>query len=337
MYEYAPWAQSTLERILNKSWATLPILDVQLGGYCNLRCKYCDTPRYCAPCMLDVNAIEKIISSGSIEWVYVCGLGEPTAAGNIRTFKKILSISKKYNVKVSAFSNVLNLDDEILDYIANGTLYVLFKLDTCNRRKMKFLYGVDRYHDFMQNYGKLLQVIRQEDETTNLGTSIVPTKVNKKDVYSDIDFSMENGIFPLLGQLEKAGCCLEYFEQLKLDVNELLEYKKYIKDEYSVDYRIPICPATISAIHVTNENDVIVDERTGLSCAWFWLDEPRMIKIGNITENSSEEITRRIIEYRKSKFEDVVAIEKTLNPNPFGGCGGDAKELFKKYIAIAKY
>lgn len=337
MHEYAPWAEKTLERILDNSSITLPILDVQLGGHCNLRCKYCDTPRYCASCMLDVNAIEKIISSGSIEWVYICGLGEPTAVGNIHFFKKILSISKKHSVKVSAFSNVVNLDDEILEYISDGTLYVLFKLDTCNRGKMKFLYGADKYHELIHNYGKLLNVVNIENNTTNLGSSIVPTKVNKSDVYKNIDFSMENRIFPLLGQLEKAGCCLEFFEQLKLDESELLEYKKYMKEKYLVDYKIPICPATISAIHVTNENDVIVDEKTGLSCSWFWLDEPKMIKIGNITEMSSEEITQRIIEYRKSKFEYVVSIEKTLKHNPFGGCGGDVKELFQKYIAIANY
>lgn len=337
MYEYAPWSEKMLERILAKSSTMLPILDVQLGGHCNLRCKYCDTPRYCAPCKVDVKSIENIISTGNIEWVYVCGLGEPTSTGNIEVFKKILAISKKYNVKVSVFSNIVNIDDEIVEYISNGTLYILFKLDTANRDKMKYLYGIDMYDQIIQSYIKLIKVIRNKNETTNLGASIVPTKVNEEDVYGNIDFCMEWGIYPLLGQLESAGNCMQIFEELKLDREALIAYRNYMKEKYSVEYKIPICPATISAIHVTNENDVIVDKRTGLSCAWFWLDEPSMIKIGNITKMSPEEITHRIIEYRKLKFKDVINIEKTLVSNPIGGCGGDAKELLKRYIAIAKY
>lgn len=337
MHEYAPWAKETLSRILTKSSTTLPILDVQLGGSCNLRCRYCDTPRYCAPCMLDANSIEKIISSGNIEWVYVCGLGEPTAEGNIKIFKKILSISKKFNVKVSCFSNVLNLDDEIIEYIQNGTLYVLFKLDSCKRERIKYLYGRDVHHQLISNYLKLLRSVRfDENGNTNLSASIVPTTVNKFEIYGIIDFCMENGIYPLLGQLEEAGCCIENFAELKLGTEELLDYRRYIKSEYSEEYKIPICPATISAIHVNNQNEVIVDEKTGLSCAWFWLSEPRMIKIANIVEMSPEEITQRILEYRKSKFNEVIRIERTILPNPIGGCGGDAKELLSKYIAIAK-
>ncbi len=337
MYEYAPWANTTLERVLSNSSENLPILDVQLGGACNLRCMYCDTPRYCAPCKVDVNAIERIISTGNIEWVYICGLGEPTVARNMYVFKKILNISKKHNVKVSVFSNVVNLDEELLEYIANETLYVLFKLDTFDREKMKYLYGVDKYEELMRSYSRLIQVVRHRSKTTNLGASIVPTKVNSDDVYTDIDFCMDWGMYPLLGQLEEAGNCMQVFQRLKLEQETLMAYRRYMKEKYFVDYKIPICPATISAIHVTNENDVIVDARTGLSCAWFWLDEPKMIKIANITDTSPEEIMRRIIEYRKSRFEDVISIEKSLKPNPIGGCGGDAKTLLSKYIAIAKY
>lgn len=75
----------------------------------------------------------------------------------------------------------------------------------------------------------------------------------------------------------------------------------------------------------------------GLSCVWFWLENPKMITLGNIKDMSADEITKRIIDYRKSKFEEVVAIERTLKANPFGGCGGDAKALLNQYISIEKY
>lgn len=337
MYEYAPWSKKVLERILEISSTTLPILDVQLGGACNLNCIYCDTPKYHSPCSLDINSLERIIKNGNIEWVYTCGLGEPTASGNMETFKQILDICKKNGAKVSVFSNIVNLDDELLSYIEGGTLSVLFKLDSFDKEKMAYLYGRDKGQIILRNYQRLLEVTKLSDGTTNLGASIVPTKINYEDVYQIIDFCMEHGIFPLLGQLENAGRCSRIFEKMELKQEELFNLRTYINQKYGLTYQIPICPATISAMHITNQNDVIVDKKTGLSCAWFWLEDPEMITLGNIKEMPADMITKKIIDYRKSKFKDVVDIAKTLKPHPFGGCGGDAKTLLNQYISIAKY
>ena len=337
MYEYTPWSKKVLNRILANSAVTLPVLDVQLGGACNLNCIYCDTPRYHAPCLLDIDSLDRIISDGNIEWVYTCGLGEPTAPGNIETFRQILAICKREGVKVSVFSNIVNLDDELLSYIAEGTLNVLFKLDSFDEKKMAYLYGRDRGKIILRNYQRLLEAIKISDGTTNLGASIVPTKVNYDDVHQIIDFCMEKGIFPLLGQLENAGKCSSVFSKMELKEVELLSLRSYINEKHGVDYQIPVCPATISSMHITNTNNVIVDEKTGLSCAWFWLENPKMITLGNIKDMSAIEITQRIIDYRKSKFQDVIEIAEKLEANPFGGCGGDAKTLLKSYISIAKY
>ena len=137
MYEYAPWATDVLKRILAISSNSLPILDLQFGGACNLNCIYCDTPKYNFPCSLDLNAIERIIDTGNIQWVYACGLGEPTAKGNVEAFKQILAMCKKNSTKVSIFSNIVNLDDELLGYIDIGTLHILFKLDSFNPSVME--------------------------------------------------------------------------------------------------------------------------------------------------------------------------------------------------------
>lgn len=337
MYEYAPWATDVLNRILVNSSKNLPILDIQFGGACNLNCIYCDTPKYNLLCLLDLKAIEKIINNGNIQWIYACGLGEPTAKGNVETFKQLLAMCKKNSIKVSVFSNIVNLDEELLNYIDNGTLHILFKLDSFNPSVMKYLYGSDMSKIILQNYQKLKEVIHIKDGTTNLGASIVPTAKNYEETFKIIDFCMDNGIYPLLGQLENAGKCSRIFNQLALSEEKLIALKNYIAYNYDVHYEIPVCPATISGIHITNTNRVIVDERTGLSCGWFWLDEPKMIEIGNIIDMSGEEITAKIIAYRKSKFADVVTIEKSLEVNPFGGCGGDAKQLLQQYISIAKY
>lgn len=337
MYEYAPWATDVLERILAISSKSLPILDIQFGGACNLNCIYCDTPKYNAPCSLDMNSIGRIIDDGNVQWIYACGLGEPTAKGNVEAFKQILAMCKKKSIKVSIFSNIVNLDDELLQYIDDGTLHILFKLDSFNPSVMEYLYGSDKSKIILHNYQKLREVIHTKDGATNLGASIVPTARNYEEIYQIIDFCMDSGIYPLLGQLENAGKCSAIFDELELKEDKLLALRQYIKDKYSVQYSIPVCPATISGIHITNTNRVIVDERTGLSCGWFWLDEPKMIEIGNIVDMTVQEITAKIIAYRKSKLNNVVALEKTLRPNPFGGCGGDAKQLLQQYISIAKY
>ena len=337
MYEYAPWAKETLHQILTISSSCLPILDIQLGGACNQNCIYCDTPKYNFPCLLDLNSIERIINTGKIQWVYSCGLGEPTAKGNIEVFKQILAMCNKMSVKVSIFSNIVSLDDELLDYIAKGTLHVLFKLDSFKPEVMQFLYGVDYSKTILNNYQRLKEVIRTNNGTTNLGASIVPTSKNYDEIYEIIDWCMDNHVYPLLGQLENAGKCAHIFKELELNEDKLLSLKHYIETKYDVNYAIPVCPATISGIHITNTNQVIVDERTGLSCGWFWLDEPRMISIGNITDMTFEDITAKIIAYRKSKFANVIKIAKSLAPNPFGGCGGDTKTLLTQYINISDY
>ena len=336
MHEYAPWANEELKRILLLSQYSLPILDLQFGGSCNLNCIYCDTPRYDHPCLLDLAAIEKIIHSGNIKWVYACGLGEPTAKGeNGNAFKKVLSMCKDNSVRVSVFSNIVELDDELLQYIDNGTLHVLFKLDSFKPAVMNYLYGADRSKTILRNYERLKEVIHVTDGKTNLGASIVPNAKNQDEVFKIIDYCMKYGIYPLLGQLENAGKCVRIFDELKVDDVKLLAMRQYIKDMYGIDYEMPICPAAISGIHITNANQVVVDEKTGLSCGWFWLINPKMIKIGNIITMSAQEITEEIINFRKSRLSNVVSIEKSLKPNPFGGCGGDAKRLLQQYISIA--
>lgn len=335
MYEYAPWSKDTLHQIFSISSKSLPILDIQFGGVCNLNCIYCDTPKYEFPCSLDLTSIEKMIDSGTIKWVYACGLGEPTAKGNVEAFKQILAACKKNSVKVSIFSNMVNLDDELLNYIENGTLHVLFKLDSFKPEVMQFLYGSNKSQTILKNYEKLKEVVRISNGTTNLGASIVPTSRNYEEIYKIIDWCMDNRIYPLLGQLENAGKCAHIFNELELKEEKLIALRNYIEVKYGLHYEIPLCPATIAGIHITNTNRVIVDERTGLSCGWFWLDEPRMIEIGNIIDMTLEEITDKIITYRKSKFSDVIETAKSLKSNPFGGCGGDAKALLNQYISIS--
>lgn len=335
MNQYKPWEQEEVKSLVNQSNKKLPTLDIQLGGACNLSCIYCDTPKYGLPCSVDLSSIEKLMNDGDIRWVYVCGLGEPTAPANLKHLKQILKWCKEKNICLSMFSNMLNVDKDLLDYIDDGTLHVLFKLDTFDKDKMAYLYGQDKGDIILRNYQALKEVTHAENGVTNLGASIVPTSVNYNELPIIIDYCMQNGIFPLIGQLEDAGNCSKKFKDLKVKEEDLVKFRNYLSRTYGVDYDMPICPATISGIHVTNTNNIILDKRTGLSCPWFWLDEPQLEVIGNIQNMNYDEIVNSILKYRQSKLLDVENMEKNIELYPFGGCGGNAKQLLKAYLNIA--
>ena len=88
MTEYRPWSSDVLNPIIQESNKKLPILDIQLGGACNLGCIYCDTPKYHSPCDVDLESIRQLTYDGDISWIYVCGLGEPTASQNLYHLKE---------------------------------------------------------------------------------------------------------------------------------------------------------------------------------------------------------------------------------------------------------
>lgn len=336
MMQYKPWEKNEVSSLLNESNKKLPILDIQLGGACNLSCIYCDTPKYGLPCSVNLAAVEKLMNDGDIRWVYVCGLGEPTAPANLRHLKQILMWCREKNIGLSMFSNMLNVDRELLDYIDDGTLHVLFKLDTFDKNKMAYLYGQDKGDIILRNYQALREVTHAQNGVTNLGASIVPTSINYSELPSIIDYCIANGIFPLIGQLEDAGSCSKIFKDLEVKEEDLIKFRNYLSTTYGVDYEVPTCPATISGIHVTNTNNIILDKRTGLSCPWFWLDEPQLQVIGNIENMDYNEIVKTILAYRASKLTDVEEMEQHVELYPFGGCGGNAKKLLRTYIDLSK-
>lgn len=336
MIQYKPWEKKEVNYLISKSNKKLSILDIQLGGACNLNCIYCDTPKYGLPCSIDLSSIEKLMNDGDIRWVYVCGLGEPTAPANLRHLKQILQWCKQKNIGLSMFSNMLNIDKELLDYIDGGTLYVLFKLDTFDKSKMAYLYGRDKGDIILRNYQSLKEVTHVENGVTNLGASIIPTSINYNELPIIIDYCMTNDIFPLIGQLEDAGSCSKIFKDLEVKEEDLVKFRNYLSRTYKVDYEVPICPATISGIHVTNTNNIILDKRTGLSCPWFWLDEPQLEVIGNIQNMDYNKIVNEILKYRLSKLSEVVDMEKHVELYPFGGCGENTKQLLKTYLDVSK-
>ena len=339
MMEYRPWEKNEANSIISSvSNGELPILDIQLGGGCSNHCIYCDTPKYGEPCLVNLDAVYKLINQGNIRGVYICGLGEPTSKENIKHLKAILRMCKEKGIWLAMFTNLMDLDDELLDYIDNGTLNILFKYDTRLESLASKLYGVssmNRLRTYFDNIKKLEKVIHINNGVTNIGASIVPTSLNYDELrFEIIDECLKKGFFPLIGQLENAGNCSTEYEKLSLNEEKLNVIKKILLDNHGINYEMPICPATISGIHITNRNKVILDKRTGLSCPWFWLDEPQIEAIGDINDMNYDEIVKKIIEYRSSKYEDVCRMRDNIELYPFGGCGGNVKTLLETYTEI---
>ena len=86
----------------------------------------------------------------------------------------------------------------------------------------------------------------------------------------------DSNVFPMIGDLENSGRGREHFDALNLSNERLEKLKCDISSIVGTDYSVPQCPAVISSIHISAENEVIVDEYSGLSCNWFWLEEPKL-------------------------------------------------------------
>ena len=133
--EYKPWSQLELHKSYAKyQRGVFSILDIEVSGHCNFNCVYCDSPDHTKECMIDICDVESILCYHCFDWVFICGLGEPLVGKNYDFFLKILKLCKKHNVKCSVFSNMSVWSDEIIEFVDEGILHILFKCDSNNYR-----------------------------------------------------------------------------------------------------------------------------------------------------------------------------------------------------------
>jgi len=125
-----------------------------------------------------------------------------------------------------------------------------------------------------------------------------------------------------------------YYETHGLHAHELRTLYSLIERWFGVRYEIPVCPATIGAIHVNNHNIVTVDEFTGLSCGWFGMGDPKVYEIGDIRKMKYREIVDVVLDYRRSR---IYSVRESIAEYPemvFGGCGGNAQQLLTRYVTL---
>ncbi len=337
MIEYRPWSQAVLEESLNSyKQGGFNILDIELGGQCNYHCIYCDSPSRDKHCRISIDQLQVAFEKRNIKWVFVCGLGEPTAFGNMQVLLDILKLCEKYGAKCSIFSNLSTINSDLEYFIKKQILHILFKYDSRDIAKNMNLYGVPNVNKQLFNIEKIKKLVTVEDNTTNIAASIVPTKINKVDIIEIVKDCLDHNIFPLIAELENSGDAQEYYSQLALSDDELKELKSQIDHLIQEDYKVPVCPSVIGGVHIRHDGQVTVDKFTGLSCHWFWLEEPQTCTVGDFNSDKYENIVESIINYRKTKIDFVRDIIDVKKKSIFGGCGGDATYLLQRYLEICK-
>lgn len=339
MFEYLPWSKKESELCLqNYTNKQLSILDLELGGECNFNCVYCDSPDRKKKCNISITDIDRLMSEGRFRWVYICGLGEPTYGENYIFLINILKLCEKYDIRCSIFSNLSNLSEELKAYIRKGILYILFKYDTKKVSRVRSLYGTRSKRESEVQLGAIEEIwslVHLENGLTNIAASIVPTQLNYSELPDIIDECITHNVFPLIGELELSGKGQTNYYNLFLNQEELASIKNHVDEIWKEPYSIPACPAVVNGLHINNQNEITVDSFSGLSCHWFWLEEPRTETIAILNrETSLDSLTSAVFSYRQDHINDVIGFLKkyTHIGGAFGGCGGDVNHLFKIYL-----
>lgn len=336
MIEYAPWSQTHLQLTLKKYRQKIfSILDIEVGGACNLSCIYCDSPDRSKKSKISKEDLDSFFASGKIEWLFLCGLGEPLANQNKSLFYEFIEKCVAHHVYCSMFTNAISIDDNVLEYVKSGYLYLLVKCDSLNSTTLNKIYGNNLGNTAIKQIHRLEKNVQIKEGCTNIGLSIVPTSLNKDEIPELLRFSLDRGFYPLIGDLEDSGMATPVFNSLKLKNRDLRDIREKIETILGEKYIVPICPSVIAGIHINHERQVIVDSTTGLSCHWFWLRAPQTSIVYTLDSVVSyDDIVSSILAYRNDKLITTKNLATELEPLVIGGCGGDIKYLLNEYVAI---
>ena len=348
MRTFLPWNEENLQHILETfSQGNMPVLDLEMSALCDHRlscggCLYCDSstgkphPNELAAEEIETFLIEAKTELG-LRWIYCCGLGEPSDDPN---FRHLVKLTAENNMLMSFFTNGIHYTTEYLQFLHEHEVSLLIKCDSFNPEVFGKLLGIDSLEVVRSIYQTIDMAIDIgftepcATDSTRLALSIVPTQYNRHDVLNVVDFCNKNNIFPLIGQLEYAGRGQEVFDSLALNNNELSEMKGKVEHIIGTSYEIPVCPAGIAGIHITNTGNCVVHQNTGLSCPWFDLSVPKIHTLGNVRETNIKTLWDSVKDYRKSTFHNAQHWLEDLPSDVFGGCGG--KHLVEKYLNITQ-
>ena len=360
MKPYEIFSQPRLDTAIEKtSRGLLSTLDVQLLGFCNAACLKCDTPYHGIHPnrhKIDLATIQSFIETGSLDSIAICGKGESTARRNLDDLKFILNVAHKQKIPVHAFYNALELDNEILDHIQNGTFHIMAQFNSLDPAKVETQMGLDRAHprkslkisnitpcntnagelarQQLRNLHTLAEIARtQTGETTNIGLSIVPESYNIGEMESMLAFAIDNKMSVLVGGLEQAGRATgDRYDELAISPLETLCVRNLMA-ERDIPASAPTCPYIFSSIHLDSYNRVNADMATGSSCTWFNLldnNYAKKIHFGKSHEKSFSEFNDDIMNHRISVLPNLKRMaSETEDTHVIGGCGGRKPEVLR--------
>lgn len=342
--EYYPWSKKVLRKAIKDfSDHKLPCLDLELSARCNLKnittgCIYCDSFHNVGKSHsreLTLDEVIRLINQGielGLSWLYICGLGEPKDDPKI---KEIVRYLFKKDIRISMFSNGVNYSNDEIMFFYQHKVNLIIKCDSLNPFIFNSLLGGEKAiklkiaESIYKTINKLIEAGYSQSEEPSLALSIVPTKVNIKYIPEVIKFCKEWNIFPLLGELEKAGRAIAIYNKLAPSMQQMQDLWKIIKKILGYEYEIPMCPAAFAGLHINNIGECIVHRASGASCPWFCLEEPDIETLGNVRTHTLKELRKRLIKYRDELKESGDLMrwirdtwsQKRLH-HIFGGCGG---------------
>ena len=336
MIEYTPWSQRelTLAKNAHKE-GRLVALDLEVGGECSFSCAYCDSPNRSLRAVTTAADVRRLVRPNHIRWLYICGLGEPTHPRNRTLLYKCINIARDCGLRVSLFTNCSGVDERLLSSVAEGVVFLLFKLDSLHPEVIEKVYGIDSGAHMLRKIEKISEYVDFANGYTNIAASIVPTQLNREEIGQIATWCVDRNIFPLIGQLEAAGLGAEAYTDLSLSEPELWELRHRIEDALESKYSVPMCPAVMGGVHVNHGGKVVVDRMTGLSCSWFWLKTPDVEVLRDFGAACSwEDIEKDIMSYRQARVSAVRDVINDLRELPVGGCGGDIVCLLRDYLKL---
>ena len=336
MIQYKPWSNEIVNEMIHDVCdGVFSCLDIGVSGKCSYNCMYCETPYRDKVSSLNLDKVCAFLDTKQFKWVYFCGIGEPTYECNEQQLLRVLESCEKNNTKCSIFTNLSNLSEKLIEYIKNGTLYCIFKFDSQSKDIVRKLYNPSNtdLDTHLKNIKIIDSFVIADEITTNIAASIVPTKYNIDEIPELVQWCVDRNIFPLVAQLEYAGAAKNVYEELSLDDEILYQLKQKIEAILGEEYKVPFCPAVFSGLHITCDNKITIDSRTGLSCHSFWLTDPLpYVVCNNIDELLTiEDITSRMLDKRTEFYENFIKHRNQYEYYIFGGCGGNKKEIFELY------
>ncbi len=341
MITYYPWCDEVLDECLRAhDSGDLVTLDLELTANCtSASCIYCDSrPKVGSKYTNELtkaetkNLLEEALSCG-LKWIYICGLGEPLEDDR---FVGLVEEAAIHDVRMSVFTNGILIDAQTATWLHKKAVNLVLKMDTFEEPDFDRILGrkgaAQRIYEATEfllssGYGKGYA------DYTDMAFSIVPTQLNLNGIDKVIEYAKEKNIFPSVGELEQAGRTLrkKTYQDLALDHANIVSLKERVEHLLWKGYTRPICPSIITGLHVDNIGNCVVDAETGLNCKWFLLREPKVEILGNIRQNSVEELLRRARGYRETCFQrNASAIDFCESIEYiFGGCGGSPRKIIQ--------